>query len=380
MSTRNLKKGPLSVFGPFISDNGKTALLNYAYHGQDHSLLAPTMYKIWAYFFYLVPKGISPNVVTLTGLAAVVLTVFWASLGIASASTICYAMALAVFFYQTADALDGMQGRRVGMYQNPTTEIFDHGVDSCVTVITALSSIIFVLKLAHPVPIMLLMFSGFVGFHSPTYEHLITNKMIFRGGPTNPTEALIITQLILVLAGTFPWIFELGGVYLGGLVFLAVGGSLLALLSSVQELYTFYKKDLQKTLRSAAVGYSGLFFAIFCATLWFPFLGDYYAQHNMMCLFAMAVPWNYAIYRTIIYEITSDKNIDAVSILCGQLPALIPGVFRLLGVSFSVSVPLSLALSSGIYLYTFVVSLRQVCDALSMEHFWSIRDERLLKK
>ncbi|PRP86417.1 alcohol phosphatidyl transferase [Planoprotostelium fungivorum] len=381
MATKELRRGdPLSILGPFISSKGAKALLDYTYHGQDHSILAPTMYKIWAIFFYLVPKGVSPNVVTLSGLAAVLFAVFWANLGLASSSTICYILAVSVFIYQTADALDGMQGRRVGMYQNPTTEMFDHGVDSCVTVITALTSIVFVLELHHPVPIMLLMFSGFIGFHAPTYEHLITNTMVFRGGPTNPTEALVITQLILILAGTFPWIFHLSPFYLGGLVLLAVGGSSLTMMHSVRELNKYYKGDQEKTMRSALAGWGPLIFVILVDSCWFPFLGEYYQKHNMLCLLAMSVPWNYSIFRTILQEITSDKDIDTLSVLYGQTPALIPLLGMVLGLPFSVSVPLSLASSLFIYMYTVVVSLREVCDALGMEHFWSIRDERLIKK
>jgi len=376
-ATSSSFKGPL---GPFIDDKGKLALLRYTYSGQDDSLLAAFMYKIWGVFFFLVPSSISPNIVTLTGLAAILSAVAWASLGLSSQPVICYVLAVAVFVYQTADALDGMQGRRVGMYQNPTTEIFDHGVDSCVTVITAVTSIVFVLQLEEVVPALLLLFSGFVGFHAPTYEHVVTRKMIFRGGPTNPTEALLLTQFILIMAGTFPWIFHLGTWGIAALVSLTVGGSALSMFGSVKQLLAHYKGDVAVTLNSALRGYGPLLFVMAAALTWFPFLGEYFVQHNMLAMATVSIPWNYGIMRTIYSEITSDDRVDTEGIIIGQTPLLLPTLCMLLGIPFDISVPLSLLASLFVYLYTVVVGLREVCDALSMEHFWSIRDERLLKK
>lgn len=69
-----------------------------------------------------------------------------------------------LFAYQTFDALDGLQGRKVGMYTNATTEgnfyfnfyfmillvlkqfsqlftVFDHGCDSNVLIMTTVASI-----------------------------------------------------------------------------------------------------------------------------------------------------------------------------------------------------------------------------------------------
>lgn len=40
--------------------------------------------------------------------------------------------------YEFFDALDGQQGKRVGMYTNATTELFDHGCDSITTVLSAI--------------------------------------------------------------------------------------------------------------------------------------------------------------------------------------------------------------------------------------------------
>ncbi|KAL0490824.1 cholinephosphotransferase [Acrasis kona] len=272
-----------------------------------------------------------------------------------------------------------MQGKRVGMYQNPTTEMFDHGVDSCVTVLTAICMCKYVLAVdSSPIVLLVLCAVGFTGFHSPTYEHLITNKMIFRGGPTNPTEALIITQVVLVIAGLFPTFFH--SPFIRFLVVAASVASVLSLAHSIHELFIYYKKDVNKTIHSTLRGYGPLFFVISLSLVWFPFLGDFYKNHSTLCMLTLALPWNYSIFRTIINEITAVKNLDTMSVLTGQLPAVIPAISHVVGIPMIIALPITFALSAFMYFYTVVVSLREVCDALGMEHFWSIRDERKLKK
>jgi hypothetical protein len=116
--------GILLKDGLLFDDNKKEALRNYKYKGEDQSFLAPFMYKIWSIFFILVPKRISPNIVTTFGLS-IVLSAFV----IIHTNTLdddrfnCLIFGIALFIYQTTDALDGMQGKRVHMYENATTEV-----------------------------------------------------------------------------------------------------------------------------------------------------------------------------------------------------------------------------------------------------------------
>ena len=113
--------------GFIFTDEKKNALRNYKYTGEDHSLFAPFMYKIWAIFFILVPKKISPNLVTIFGLSAVLFAFTIIHLDKQENDAFnCLIFAIALFIYQTADALDGMQGKRVHMYENATTEVSSH--------------------------------------------------------------------------------------------------------------------------------------------------------------------------------------------------------------------------------------------------------------
>jgi uncharacterized membrane protein len=94
----------------------------------------------------------------------------------------------------------------------------------------------------------------------------------------------------------------------------------------------------------------------------------------------MAIPWNYAIFRTIINEITGVKDFDTMSVLQGQAPLLLPVIAYWTGIPLLAGCIVSLALAATLYFYTIAISLGEVCDALSMDHFYSIRDERTLNK
>jgi hypothetical protein len=110
--------------GLSFDDDKKHALRNYKYSGEDQSLLAPFMYKLWSLFFILVPKKISPNLVTIFGL--IIISIAFTIIHINNSnddSFNCLIFGIALFIYQTADALDGMQGKRVHMYENATTEV-----------------------------------------------------------------------------------------------------------------------------------------------------------------------------------------------------------------------------------------------------------------
>ena len=119
-----LNIGVFLTDGLAFDDQKKHALRNYKYTGEDHSFVAPFMYKIWTKFFLFVPKEISPNLVTIFGLFAVVFAFVIIHLHPGDNDAFnCLIFAIALFIYQTADALDGMQGKRVHMYENATTEV-----------------------------------------------------------------------------------------------------------------------------------------------------------------------------------------------------------------------------------------------------------------
>jgi len=123
----------------YISQQGVLNLATYAYSGQDRSIMANYVMKhFWNWLIdNVVPRWVAPNLLTLSGLIAVLLG--YCSLVLACPNNMqfcdsisrgtCVFVAFMVFFYQTADNLDGKQARKTGS-ASPLGEVFDHGGDS----------------------------------------------------------------------------------------------------------------------------------------------------------------------------------------------------------------------------------------------------------
>ena len=165
--------------------------------------------------------------------------------------------ALLLWGYQTADAMDGRQGKRVGMYVHPSTELFDHGVDGVVTSFSGISSVallglgsnywgvlhlcclwsmFYLTTVSVCVPadvergedshvcVFFLLTSTFPFFcfylhkhtthnthhttHTLQWEHITHGKITFAAGGANPTEGLIIALLTFILLGFYPHVLE----------------------------------------------------------------------------------------------------------------------------------------------------------------------------
>ena len=108
---------------------------------------------------------------------------------------------------QTADAVDGRQGKRVGMYVHPSTELFDHGIDSIVTSLVGITMATG-MRLGHGVWTALFLAGAWCVFYATTWEHLNVGKMRFQSGLSNPTEALTLIVIVLLLVGFYPGIWD----------------------------------------------------------------------------------------------------------------------------------------------------------------------------
>ena len=121
--------------GPSISKQGARSLILWSYlSGPDPSLLAPYIYPMWTAGATYLPRHWSPNVVTLTGFTLIIVlySIVWSQCGLDCASAEGFeafapwlypVVAMLMWGYQTADAMDGRQGKRVGMYVHPSTEL-----------------------------------------------------------------------------------------------------------------------------------------------------------------------------------------------------------------------------------------------------------------
>eukprot|EP01125_Pyxidicula_operculata_P006739 TRINITY_DN2311_c0_g1_i1.p1 TRINITY_DN2311_c0_g1~~TRINITY_DN2311_c0_g1_i1.p1 ORF type:complete len:175 (+),score=4.50 TRINITY_DN2311_c0_g1_i1:100-624(+) len=128
----------------YIPDKGLSNLKEYKYSSRDRSLLANyVMQPFWNFMIKLMPHSIAPNVITLIGFIAILVS-YWVTLVHSpdgETKLPLWVMTLncaCLFFYQLFDALDGKQARRTKS-SSPLGELFDHGCDAMTTVFMTLT-------------------------------------------------------------------------------------------------------------------------------------------------------------------------------------------------------------------------------------------------
>ena len=90
------------------------------------------------------------------------------------------------------------------MYVHPSTELFDHGIDSIVTSLSGISTVALLGLGSSPFWAATHACCVWSFFYLPTYQHLVTGRMVFSAGLDNPTEGLVGTMLLLLIQGAFP--------------------------------------------------------------------------------------------------------------------------------------------------------------------------------
>lgn len=326
------------------------AILNYHYVSKDDSILVPYYRKISNFFINFIPLTISPNVVTLLGLSGILLstlvTLFLKDyLGI---FLTCLTCSLLLFYYQIMDTLDGMQGRRVNMYYNPTTEIFDHGCDS-VTTCCVLYNLLYLSNALNNHFILSLCFALciMINFYLPTWQHANTKVMHFRGGVLNPTESIFAIKLTFIFVGFFSQLFS--SIYVISMVLtFMISLTLYHTYVTVRDTFDNTKKDFLSTLVS--------FLPLLMSCSNYAYLAYYYP--NDIYYLNITVPILTAILNLIWYEI-SDTNYDILTVI---LSFVLNSCHFYLGIFMTI----------GLYLYLFKKYVRIMCDVLGMKHFYSI--------
>lgn len=187
------KKDVHDISGP-ISTKGCEALAIHKYKASDYTVLDNLLNPWWNWCASLLPKTLAPNVVTLIGwvfyypvVFALVLystsilseqdpldIYYRPSLGLCPRTV--YALgALAIFWYQTFDAMDGKQARALGV-AGPLGQIMDHGCDAVSTILVATLSC-FALRLAFP-GYLTLSFFLLTSFYVPNWGEKYTHVLM----------------------------------------------------------------------------------------------------------------------------------------------------------------------------------------------------------
>eukprot|EP00752_Nemacystus_decipiens_P011747 g10424.t1 len=200
--------------------NGRRGRANIVLSEQDLDMIAAYKYKpgaythiddlltpFWNWAVTLLPMWMAPNLVTFIGLAG---TCF-ASLLVTSYSpglegdkvpswcSLLFAMAL--FLYQTLDAIDGKQARRTKS-SSPLGQLFDHGCDAAVKVLccVAMCAILGV----GPTPNVMIIFCIVEGvFYMAQWEEYHTGTLQWSNGYMGVTESQLIQMALFVITAFF---------------------------------------------------------------------------------------------------------------------------------------------------------------------------------
>lgn len=109
-------------------------LRDYKYVSAPYTWIDRKLTPFWQWAGTLVPAGMHPNTITLAGFITVLYCfAVFAAAGTSAAITpsTFLSAALAMFFYQTMDCLDGIQARKLQL-SSPVGQLFDHGLDAIV--------------------------------------------------------------------------------------------------------------------------------------------------------------------------------------------------------------------------------------------------------
>ncbi|XP_075249725.1 cholinephosphotransferase 1-like isoform X2 [Convolutriloba macropyga] len=194
----------------FLNQKQIENIKKHKYKSEGASILDPMYQKFWVSLVEHVPYWMAPNVLTLLGLMAN----FVAFLPVAVACPTfkeeppAWALlffALCFFIYQTLDALDGKQARKLGM-SSPMGELFDHGIDAVNTVIVSIVYNISLRLGLHPAFNMYSFILTCFNFYLAHWLTYCTGVLHFGYFDITEAQVVIMAQLILTaFAGPNFW-------------------------------------------------------------------------------------------------------------------------------------------------------------------------------
>ena len=118
----------------YLNEKDIENLKNYKYTPGKYTWLDEKMSVFWAWIVEFLPLDMAPNLITVYALACGCIPafafVFYDATLLLDYPSIMYVLAaIGIFLYQTLDAIDGKQARRIKAF-SPLGQLFDHGCDS----------------------------------------------------------------------------------------------------------------------------------------------------------------------------------------------------------------------------------------------------------
>jgi ethanolaminephosphotransferase len=126
----------------YISKEGLDNIANWKYVGGEYTYLDNFLNPFWLWGATLIPRKVSPNMVSLSGLlctmsAAMLIIIYDVTLTTYVPTWLSFYGGFAVFMFQTLDAIDGKHARNTNT-SSPLGQLFDHGCDAVNTPVTLL--------------------------------------------------------------------------------------------------------------------------------------------------------------------------------------------------------------------------------------------------
>ncbi len=257
----------------FITQEGIVNLKNHQYIGGVYTPLDKKMNIFWYKCVEFVPETIAPNLITLTGFLCyishiVLLFSYSRNFDEYRPNWVFFFAAFTTFIYQTFDAIDGKQARKIKL-STPLGQLFDHGLDTLLSSFVILDSLI-IFRLSNDfILIALSLIIVIFGMYFAAFGEYFTGVLITSNGVIGVTETQMLVIGLQVLVGIFGYdFFPNTQLFHYCLVIGFLFFSSLMMLPNVFKSYKFAKDkvDFFLTLIPIMMIISGIIF-IFCENI-----------------------------------------------------------------------------------------------------------------
>jgi len=187
-----------------LSEDGLGHIAAHKYKPGKYTPLDNVLNPFWLQLVELLPKWLAPNLVTLSGFLPIIASYILAWYFSPDFSTpvprwVAILTAWSLFVYQTLDALDGKQARRIGA-STPLGQLFDHGCD-CLATLSHHSMAVLVFLPGSSRSGIAGLAALQTGFFLAQWQERYTGVLHTSFGPVGVTETQFGLMALALLAG-----------------------------------------------------------------------------------------------------------------------------------------------------------------------------------
>lgn len=193
-----------------VSEKDIEMLKDYKYKPGEYTFMDNQLNTFWLAAVEYLPRDLAPNLITvyafMSTMVPSLIFVFYDATLLTTYPAILYVLAaVGLFLYQTLDALDGKQARRINA-KSPLGQLFDHGCDSFSTALIVVQILVCLKIESHCLNIWAYIGYITIVWCSNLCEHF-TGVMNTSVGQIGVTEIQLFQMLLLLLTavGGMEW-------------------------------------------------------------------------------------------------------------------------------------------------------------------------------